>query len=555
MRAAVAQLSTAPRLTLGRVGVSLRAGAARAFIPPNHWDERAFADSDFAAALEDVLGPVLASGDPSVWIIRRVNLKAVVDAGWDRAQTARAFASALRGAVMRALKGESVDGVIRFADRSAYLARFLADLADGEAFDRWFHGRFADLRPIPRPQALRMALERQPDDALAALAELDTAGRLPRVLECLGESESARVFTLLAAQPSSPAERHAAAAALARWANGGGLVGLAGAGHRLRLAGLVRASCALSLRPAALAPAVDRWAQGEPATTTARRAANGAAAPEEGAANDSDDPARADKLQRTLSPRMANAQVRQAPHAAAAADAPVIETTFPGVFLLWRSVAELKLETLLPPTAEARLILAATLAGPTWRAALEDPGLRWLSNYMEPDPPAIEPPPAGTAARFAAHMSDYFAPRPLRPVEQRHGSIRIVQDLPSQDWLMIGERMPAEPADDGALRPLALDLAHFDLDPERPEDPRLIWVLIGRAAYGDLGRRLTGLAGSSAAYLARNLLEGRGSLTLGPEPEMSLPRAPLDLVLRMSAVDAARVPLADGRAYRLRLPR
>jgi hypothetical protein len=155
------------------------------------------------------------------------------------------------------------------------------------------------------------------------------------------------------------------------------------------------------------------------------------------------------------------------------------------------------------------------------------------------------------------------APRVPQPVRQDVGRIRIVQDARTEDWLTVGSVRHTNhvvaglglgrpgPASEEA-RPAGIDLEHFDAT---DGGPTARWAVLARAAYADLARRLPGLARSSASWVARNLVAGQGELIMADDGVcVRLPRAALDLVLRMTGIDRTRVDLGDGRSYRLMLP-
>jgi hypothetical protein len=228
------------------------------------------------------------------------------------------------------------------------------------------------------------------------------------------------------------------------------------------------------------------------------------------------------------------------------------------LFLLWRSVVELGLEALWPPDEDAaplRLALAAALAGPDRDSAWRDPALHWLAGFVPPSDSAPVAAPARLEARFRVLMASRAEPRPLDPVARAFGRLRLIQDRSSEDWLALGTardlaRLGARAAPPD-LRDPARDIAFFGVGRDRGRRP---WALLARAAYGDLGRRLTGLERSSAAWLWSNVLAGWGRLSPGEPARLILPRAPLDLVLRMTGLDGTEVALADGRRFRIDLP-
>src|SRR5687768_7902614 len=151
-------MSPAPRAPRPTRGVlRARRVGARVLVQHGHPDpERVRRRVD--AALGDDLRRALAAAcaarfderDGTVWVIRRLAFQVVVDAAWDPGQLARAVASHLTRAVERALAngGDGVD-VVRFRDRAEHLACFVAELARGTAWSRWYFDAFDGVRVLP----------------------------------------------------------------------------------------------------------------------------------------------------------------------------------------------------------------------------------------------------------------------------------------------------------------------------------------------------------------------------------------------------------------------
>jgi len=230
-----------------------------------------------------------------------------------------------------------------------------------------------------------------------------------------------------------------------------------------------------------------------------------------------------------------------------------IDTPLAGVLLLWRSVRALELESLFPRGAaagHAALTLAATMAGPQRDAAWRDPALHWLAGFVpgETDRP-LAPDPA-MADRFAAHLATRASPSTIDTFEQQYRGLRIVQDSRTEDWLALAAAKGDQCLTPGRRDP-ARDIAFFGIA-RAPR--RRAWALLARAAYADLGRRLTGLDRSSTAWLWANVLGGWGRIEPGTPTRLVMPRVPLDLVLRMTGLDGMRFSLEDGRTIDIQLP-
>ena len=115
--------------------------------------------------------------------------------------------------MVRGLAGDGRDGteLVRFADDAEHVARFAADLVDGLAWARWYHGRFAEYRPLGRRAALRAVLLARLEDVPAILGWLRRHGALERVL---AELDDATLRLLWSGGAGPDAVRPLAAAAL-----------------------------------------------------------------------------------------------------------------------------------------------------------------------------------------------------------------------------------------------------------------------------------------------------------------------------------------------------
>lgn len=503
---------------------------------------RRLTEADVEAALRRDLSVRLADGDPSVWLIRKLDVSLVVDAEQDAGE---ALGRAVRAAVERALRGDG-QGVLRFADRAEQLAAFLEDLAAADAFGHWYHARHRALAPLPLPQALRLALAGAPDEARPALLRIHAGPRLVLWIDRIGEPGARAVLSLFKSPPGAAATPEVTRRRL---------LALAGAEPAMRrwrtnaqaLLALSVMAAAESAAPLEAVVAVVRSAL--PAVVEALWPSVPQPVARPLPATDADAP----KGSRTGRRRSETRAAR--PKASAPDLFEPLTTPFAGVFLLWRSALALGLPQMLDCPA-ARLHLAAALAGPDRDAALADPALHWLTGHVPVAGEATPRPPAPLAV--ARRLIEHAAPRAMTLVRQHSRRVHVLQDAGSEDWLAIGsartiariaetlELGPVKPAS-GGFRPPGPDLAHFATAPA--------WRVAARAAHADLARRLPGLARSSAVWVARNLLAGMGTLDLAQDgPRLTLPSVPLDLVLRMTGMDGTRVDLGEGRHVRLMLP-
>jgi hypothetical protein len=153
---------------------------------------RAYISEGCASAFASVLD----GGDPSVWVIRSLQLNLLVDVhAASPEDVARFWARQIAQGVAQVLAaGEDGDGVLRFADRPAFLAYFLQSLTEGCAWQRWYFREFGGLRSLPEGAAIREALLREPLAIDATLLELERTGRLANVTSALTRGDSRRIL-------------------------------------------------------------------------------------------------------------------------------------------------------------------------------------------------------------------------------------------------------------------------------------------------------------------------------------------------------------------------
>ncbi|HSF43579.1 MAG TPA: hypothetical protein VLT87_27545 [Thermoanaerobaculia bacterium] len=505
--------------------------------------------------LSSLLAPALPAGDPSLWLIRRLDVDLSCDlAAADDARLARAWAGEVGSALMRTLaRGPDGETVLRFPDRASFLARFLTDLAAGLAWGRWYYACFESLRSLPTSAALREALLREPGEIPAVLARLLAAGDLEPILRefsdrsceqllaaalpTAGGDPDRGLLSALAgvAAPLPPPEPQALARAglrlLAEATGPNGeilgrpglaagiawIVGLAAALARMGepgafLAGLAAGdltAAAVSLRTAglpALLPLLPAWS----------RAVSG-------------DRAWLDGLVRTLMAK------RQAP-APAAESVAGLESDFAGVFFLLPSWLALHLETLLDELDRPRvraalrwLALVKAFGRKRANAAFHDPALRLAAGLTVPPATALarlaEEPALGEA--LARALPEHLARqrRADDPIADRDREHLLLGDLP-------------------AFSALSPDLDHAT-------------ALVANAVLRHFAGRLMGFGRSSAEHLVVSFLAGPGEVHARPLGyRVVLPRMPLAVVARMAGAHglSCEIPWLGGAAVETELP-
>src|SRR5262245_34846010 len=107
------------------------------------------AERQLPSAFASVLGPLCPENDASVWFIRRLDVDVGVDASWESGRLAQVWSQPVTRELLRSVNsGEDGGDVLRFANRAAYLAQFLCDLADGVAWSKWYYTSFDGLRAL-----------------------------------------------------------------------------------------------------------------------------------------------------------------------------------------------------------------------------------------------------------------------------------------------------------------------------------------------------------------------------------------------------------------------
>lgn len=162
---------------------------------------RAILDDVVIPALESalsVLGPQLVSGRESeVWLIRRLEIGVDVNTAWGRDELARQWGWQIARRLFEAIRdGGDGQEVVRFPNRAAYLARFVADLAANNAWGQWYYRQFEGLRLLPPSSAIRTALTDDPTTGLNSLLTLSLSN-LAAVLRVMSVADARRALEQL----------------------------------------------------------------------------------------------------------------------------------------------------------------------------------------------------------------------------------------------------------------------------------------------------------------------------------------------------------------------
>ncbi len=174
-RAAAPLQSAAPtssgRLAIGAMRLRVRHGQGQ--LPPRMPDGTAL-----AKAMREALTGLVDPADGSFWVIRSLRLPSGACDKNDASVLAALVAAQVGKALRKVLRGELVEGVRRFPDRSAWLAELMLDHVRGAARGHWLYASRSGYDAVP-PQLLpRMVLLDDPATAIEALALMQRSGQL-----------------------------------------------------------------------------------------------------------------------------------------------------------------------------------------------------------------------------------------------------------------------------------------------------------------------------------------------------------------------------------------
>ncbi|MEW5868195.1 MAG: hypothetical protein AB1894_02895 [Chloroflexota bacterium] len=161
----------------------------------------ALAQKNLAAACAQSLEPNLDPHDPSVWLIRRLDVHLVPELNrMPEVAFARAWGERLAGQIVGAIRrGPDGVNVLRFPDRAAYLAFFIGDLVAGLAWNRWYFSAFNHLAGLETGQVIEAVLSLEPEPAPQVLRVLHAQNLLESVLALLRPAQVETIADLCSA--------------------------------------------------------------------------------------------------------------------------------------------------------------------------------------------------------------------------------------------------------------------------------------------------------------------------------------------------------------------
>jgi hypothetical protein len=170
-----------------RISVDLALTAVRERVPML---ERELIDA-FGQQLAGALAP-FASGrdDGSSLFIDRLVIADAIGGKWDPEVIVRKVAARIATALSAEI---DAGGGLRFRDRAEFVAAFIAALADGSAWSRWYFSEFDGFRALSSSNALRSVVLAEGEAGFAALARLTGRGA-QRVIDSMTPADAARVL-------------------------------------------------------------------------------------------------------------------------------------------------------------------------------------------------------------------------------------------------------------------------------------------------------------------------------------------------------------------------
>lgn len=494
------------------------------------------------------LSRALNQGDPSVWLIRQLDLDLAIDfGGLDDDPIGRAWGQRIAAQIARTIaSGADGDRVLHFPDRAAYLAQFVGDLAGGGAWGKWYYTAFDSLRSLPDSMAIVEALIREPQYTDEVLQLLLQRSQLERVLSTIGDVGARLLYEASTLTSGSDADwRSLIDAIVSVWPEVPLRSPFASASNALRLLTALRARYSYLTTGAEVRQAIDhalRLAEAlahvpfpiaGDSDSAVGSPVNGGQASELTQLADwlffqhvaAGDGRWLAQVVQTINPSAKHERLAEQ----SSAEVRTFVTPYGGLFLLLPVLLELGIAELIEsaacPSLEndriaaaplLRFILALKCLGRARaREALWDAGVQWIVGL------------------------------------ERHPALEVLQKLSEAAtdemnaacWQSL---MLFEPADH--------ELAYFSLQGLTPAiitNPQFdrTWSIIACTVLRRFAQRLIGFDRGSAEYLYQNFLCGNASVRLAPdEISVQLAASPLQMILRMAGFDGLsyRLPWLNG---------
>jgi hypothetical protein len=149
--------------------------------------------------LSGIVERSFGGGDESMWFIKRLDLAFDVNASGDAHDVARSIAWHTTRAVAAEMSAVDARNVVRFDNPDQFLAAFLADVADGTAWQHWYYQGFRGLELLPTSTVLRTAICEDLQIGLSALRHLQSSVFMT-ILDRLGDADARRIWEAIEAE-------------------------------------------------------------------------------------------------------------------------------------------------------------------------------------------------------------------------------------------------------------------------------------------------------------------------------------------------------------------
>jgi hypothetical protein len=149
-------------------------------------------------ACQSRLAELINDDDPSVWLIRSLNVDFAIDASAYCAQRAGlAWGEQLALEISRTLERGPGESVVHFPSRAAYVAQWARDMAAGCAWGKWYYSDFNSLRSLSQSSAVAEGILREAS-AREIVLKLHKEEALEPLLTTLTSYDAERLFRNLA---------------------------------------------------------------------------------------------------------------------------------------------------------------------------------------------------------------------------------------------------------------------------------------------------------------------------------------------------------------------
>lgn len=132
--------------------------------------------------------------DPSIWLIRSLDIDLAVDAAvYATQQAGFLWGQQIAIEISRAVERGPSDDVLHFANRAEYVARWIRERSSGNAGDAWYWADFDSLRSLSQSAAVTEAILRESESNQIVLL-LHRQDALDSVLAVLSTADAERLY-------------------------------------------------------------------------------------------------------------------------------------------------------------------------------------------------------------------------------------------------------------------------------------------------------------------------------------------------------------------------